>query len=272
MPRTLLTGATGTLGTALRPRLAEAGHEVVAASRSPPAGGAADAVEWVELDLASGRGLESAIADAEVVVHAASAPQGDSDAVDVVGTKRLLAAAEDAEVANVCYVSIVGVEEIPYSYYEHKLAAERAIEDSEVPSTIVRATQFHEFVAEMLEMVGKLPVWPLPTKFRLQPIAAAEAAEAVVDHASPAPGGRVPVVGGPEVRTVGELATTYRESLGCRRPIVRLPLPGGVASGFRAGEATCPDRAVGETTWEQWLETAEQTAGTTTDDAAQAGR
>lgn len=252
MPRTLLTGATGTLGTALRPRLADAGHEVVAASRSPPAG-ADDGAEWVELDLESGTGVDTAVAGVDVVVHAASAPQGDSEAVDVEGTKQLLDAAEGADVDNFLYVSIAGIDEIPYSYYEHKLAAERAVEDSDVPSTIVRATQFHEFVAELLGLVGKLPVWPLPTKFRLQPVAAAEAAEAIVDHAGPEPGGRVPVVGGPEVQTVGDLARAYRSARGKRRPIVRLPLPGETAGAFRAGEATRPDRAVGETTWETWL-------------------
>lgn len=253
MTRTLLTGATGTLGSALRPRLDDAGHEVIAASRSPPAAEETAAAEWVELDLVDGTGVEAAVANADVVVHCATAPRGDSEAVDVAGTKRLLDAADSAGVANFLYVSIVGVDEIPYSYYEHKLAAERAVERSDVPSTIVRATQFHEFVTEMLGVVGKLPVWPLPTTFRLQPIAAAEAADAVVDHTGTEPGGRVPIVGGPEVRSVGELATAYRESLGSQRPIVRLPVPGAVASGFRAGEATCPDRTVGETTWEEWL-------------------
>jgi hypothetical protein len=54
---------------------------------------------------------------------------------------------------------------IPYSYYEHKLAAERAVEGAGVPSTVVRATQFHEFVAESLGSVARVPVWPLPTKW-----------------------------------------------------------------------------------------------------------
>ncbi|WP_135535759.1 SDR family oxidoreductase [Halostella pelagica] len=250
MVRTLLTGATGTLGSALRPRLADAGHDVRAASRSPPSDGDA---EWVELDLADGSGVDAAVADVDVVVHAATAPRGDSEAVDVRGTERLLAAAAEAGVANVLYVSIVGVDEIPLSYYEHKLAAERAVEESDVPGTVLRVTQFHSFIDGLLGGLSRLPVWPLPTRFRLQPIDVGEAADAVVEHATTEPGGRVAPCGGPEVLTLGKIASAYRSARGLRRPIVRLPVPGNVAGGFRAGDGTRPDRAVGTVTWERWL-------------------
>ncbi|QLG49465.1 SDR family oxidoreductase [Natrinema halophilum] len=251
--RTLLTGATGTLGTALRPRLCDAGHDVRAASRSPPAGDDDD-VSWTALDLIDGTGVRAALENVDVVVHAASAPRGDSEAVDVRGTERLLEAAADAAVSNFVYVSIVGIDDIPYSYYEHKLAAERAVEASQVPSTIRRITQFHPFVGELLEMVSRLPIWPLPTAFRLQPIDVGEAADAVVECATTEPRGRTPDVGGPEVRTVGDLARSYRGAKGLRRPVVRVPLPGSIAAGFRAGEATCPDRADGTVTWDEWAE------------------
>ncbi|RQG90492.1 SDR family oxidoreductase [Natrarchaeobius chitinivorans] len=250
--RTLVTGATGTLGRELCPRLLEAGHEVRAASRSPPTA-TEDDLDWVELDLVDGTGLEPALSEADVVVHAASAPRGDSEAVDLRGTERLLEAADDAGVENVVYVSIVGVDEIPLSYYEHKHRAERAVEASPVESTIVRITQFHSFVFELLETVSRLPLWPLPTRFRVQPIETGEAADALVEHAMREPAGRVPPVGGPEPRTIGELARAYRDAKGTRRPVVRCPLPGAVAAEFRTGTATCPDRTVGATTWEAWL-------------------
>lgn len=256
MIRTLVTGATGTLGRALQPRLANAGYTVRGASRSPPGDGPAG--EWVELTLPDGPGLDEAVADVDVIVHAASDARGDSKAVDVTGTEHLLDAAEAAGVEHVCYVSIVGIDEIPYGYYQHKLAAERAVESSDVPSTIVRITQFHEFVATLLGTVARLPIWPLPTRFKIQPIAVHEAADEVVDHATSAPTGRAPDVGGPEVKTVRELAAAYREACGYRRPIVRLPLPGSTAAAFRAGKATCPDRPVGSTTWESWLASADE--------------
>ncbi|WP_436927006.1 SDR family oxidoreductase [Halosimplex amylolyticum] len=264
MSETLVTGASGTLGGALLPRLVDAGVVVRAASRSPPDGDAEAGaqtrteetegrVEWVEMDLVDGTGIESAVADVDTVVHAASAPTGDTEAVDVRGTERLLDAAASAGVEHVVYVSIVGIDEIQYSYYQHKLTAERAVESSDVPATIVRATQFHSFVDEILATVSRLPVWPLPTRFRVQPVDHREVADALVEYATGEPRGRVPPVGGPEVRSLGELATAYREARGLRRPIVRLPIPGSTASAFREGRATCPDRAVGMTTWEEWL-------------------
>jgi uncharacterized protein YbjT (DUF2867 family) len=273
MTRVLVTGATGTLGSALRPRLLAAGHTVRAASRAPPnsssessgvsdeavESGEADeadetaGVEWVELDLLDSTGMETALADVDVVVHAATAPTGDSEAVDVDGTERLLDAADETGVSNFLYPSIVGIEEIPYSYYEYKLAAERAVEASDVPHTVLRATQFHCFLDELLGMVARSPVWPLPTKFRIQPVAVEEVADVLVEHATPDASGRVDPVGGPEEQSLGNLARTYREARGLRRAVVGLPLPGGMARAFRAGHATCPDRAVGTVTWEAWL-------------------
>jgi len=265
MTRTLVTGATGALGSALVPRLSEAGHTVRGASRSPPetaersGGGPASATaapdpdEWVELDLESGDGIEQSVADVDVVVHAASDPMGDSEAVDARGTGRLVAAAETAGVDHVVYPSIVGIDEIPYSYYEHKLAAERALEASDVPATILRATQFHQFVDELIGTVARSPVWPLPTDFRVQPVDVREVADALVKYAGGDPQGRVPPMGGPEVRTGRELVDAYRETRGLRRLVVRLPLPGASAREFRAGTNTCPDRAVGSTSWEEYL-------------------
>jgi len=252
MTRVLLTGATGMLGQELLPRLQDAGNEVRATSREPPGDAAAD--EWAALDLASGTGVETAIDGVDVVVHAASDARGDSEDVDVRGTERLLDAAATAGVSNFVYVSIVGIEDVPYSYYQHKLAAEDRIQRSAVPATIVRATQFHGFVDLLLGLVARLPLWPLPTDFRIQPVDEGEVADAVVGHATEEPAGRVSAVGGPAVRSVRDLATAYREARGLRRPIVRLPLPGQSAAAARAGALTCPDRAVGTRTFEDWLE------------------
>jgi len=162
-------------------------------------------------------------------------------------------AAAAAGVENFLYVSIVGIDEISYSYYEHKLAAEAAVEQSTVPSTIVRATQFHSFLDEMLGMGRWLPIWPLPKEMQFQPIAVEEAAAAMVEHAEPEAGGRVPVVGGPELLTLGELATTYRKARGMRRLAVNLPLPSQTVREFEEGNGLCPDRRIGTTTWEEFL-------------------
>lgn len=252
MIRTLVTGATGTLGTALRPPLIEAGHTVRAASRSPPAEIEED-VEWVALDLVEDTGIESALEDVDVVIHAATAPQGETQKVDVAGTKSLLEAAGEADVENFVYPSIVGIDNIPFSYYEHKLTAETAVENSDIPTTIVPATQFHSFVAELFDYVAKLPIWPLPTRMQVQPVAVREVADSIVDHATLTAAGRTDPIGGPDVHSMGDLARAYRQMRKLRRPILRIPLPGGTISAFRAGHATCPEHAVGTITWKEWL-------------------
>lgn len=250
MGHILLTGATGVFGQAVHPRLQDAGHEVRAASRSPPAG---DPGEWVELDLVDGTGVQRAVADIDVVVHAASDPQGETEAVEVDGTTRLIEAAADAGVSSFVYVSIVGIDEIPYSYYQHKLAAERAVDASPVPSTIVRSTQFHPFLGYLLRLISRLPIWLVPKGWKLQPIDVGEAADAVVEHASPGANGERVEVGGPDVLTARALGEAYRTSIGARRPIVPLPIPGRIAAAFRAGHATCPDADRGSVTWSEWL-------------------
>ena len=252
MTRTLVTGATGTLGTSLRPRLTAAGHTVRAASRSPPEE-TRENLEWVELELTDGTSLESVLEDIDILIHTATAPQGDTAAVDVEGTKRLLKAAEAADVKNVLYPSIVGIDDIPYSYYEHKVTAEMIVEESEVPTTIIRATQFHSFIADLLDSVARLPLWPLPTNLQIQPVDVGEVADVIVDHATLTASGRTNPVGGPMIHSVGELAQMYRNTRDRRCPIVRVPVPGKTMAAFRTGHATCPDHRVGTVTWEEWL-------------------
>ncbi|WP_323173272.1 NAD(P)H-binding protein [Natrialba sp. PRR66] len=252
MIQTLVTGATGTLGTALRPRLTAADHAVRAASRSPPEETRVE-LDWVELDLIEGTGLESALDNVDVVIHTATAPKGDTAAVDVQGTKRLLKAAEAADVENFLYPSIVGIDDIPFSYYEHKGTAETIVEESNIPTTIVRATQFHSFIAELLDSVAKLPLWPLPTNVQIQPVDVGEVADIIVDHATLTASGRTDLVGGPNIHSVGKLAQAYRNTRGLRRPIIRFPIPGKTMAAFRTGYATCPDNRAGTVTWEEWL-------------------
>lgn len=252
MVQTLVTGATGTLGTALLPRLTSEDHAVRAASRSPPEEAKIE-LDWVELDLIDGTGIESAFENVDVVIHTATAPKGDTAAVDVQGTDRLVEAAEAADVKNFLYPSIVGIDDIPFSYYEHKSTAETIVEESDIPTTIVRATQFHSFIAELLDSVAKLPLWPLPTNVQLQPIAVGEVADVIVEHATLTASGRTDPVGGPTIHSVSELARAYRNTRGLWRPIVRVPLPSKTMAAFRTGHATCPDHTVGTVTWGEWL-------------------
>lgn len=258
MTRVLVTGGTGTLGRHLVPRLADAGYTVRIMSRRSSELAADSDLEWATADLASGTGLASATSDVDIVVHAASKPfppyRGPTS-VDVRGTQRLVDHLESAAVETVIYTSIVGIDDIPYHYYQDKLEAESIIETSAVPETILRTTQFHELGNMVFEGYRWLPVWPLATSLPLQPIAAAEVADRLTELVGESPGARVPDIGGPEVLTVGEAAETWKRAEGIRRPVVPLPQIGRTLTRIGAGDLTATDNPYGETTFVEWLET-----------------
>src|SRR5688500_15818176 len=248
----LLTGGTGGLGLELARAAQQARHVVRVASRRPRPTGIPDGREWATADVESGNGLSAALAGVDAVIHAASDPRRHA-AVDVGGTRRLVEAAQAAGITHLVYISIVGIDEIPLAYYRSKLAAERIIQDSGVPHSILRATQFHTFVATMLEGFARVPlVMPLPGSFRFQPVATEEVAHVLVRAVEEGPRGRLRDFGGPEVRTLRELAEAWQAARGIRKPIINLPIPGRLASAFRQGKNTVRDGERGMVTWQTW--------------------
>lgn len=250
----LVTGGTGTLGRAFVEAVERAGWTSRVLSRRPAPDDLPPEREWARGDLADGSGLASAVAGVDAILHAATDAVKDPRRVDVRGTRLLLAAAESEGTGHLLFPSVVGIDRMPYRYYDAKLEAEEIVAGSPVPHTTVRITQFHAFVHAFVSAVGKLPVMPLPTEAKLQSIDVGEAAAHLVELLDAGPAGRAPPAAGPEVLSLGEMARSWARILGKRRWIVRLPLPGRLARGFRDGAATEPDRAVGGTTWEAWLE------------------
>ena len=153
------------------------------------------------------------------------------------------------------FISIVGIDDHPYPYYRTKRDAERVIEGSDLPWTILRTTQFHGFVAWMLAGLARLPVLGVPKDVSVQPMAVQEAADRLVDAALGEPAGRLSDVGGPEVLSFEHLARTYLAARDRQRPVVGVPVPGAVGRALREGRHLCPDRAVGTITWKRFLST-----------------
>jgi uncharacterized protein YbjT (DUF2867 family) len=231
-----IAGGTGTLGALTASELRHRGHDVRVLAR-----GSAEH----PVDLTTGRGLESALAGVDVVIQAANGPSsGRAAGVLVEGTRRLLAA---SPAHHVC-VSIVGIEHVRAAYYRVKLAQEAAVRESAQPWTILRATQFHELLAPLLDRVASARV-RLHSAARLQPVAAAEAARALADVAEGPARHETVTVAGPEIHTLTEL--------GSGRPGVALPLPvplpPRLGRALRAGALTtaAPD-VRGSITWKQW--------------------
>src|SRR3989304_2985131 len=157
MPRVLITGGPGVLGRELVPRLAQAGYGLrVMSRRAAPAEGVQ--TEWAQAQIGTGEGLAEAVAGVDAIVHCASSPFRRTREVDVDGTGRLLESAKAAGVSHFVYISIVGIDRIPLSYYKAKLAAERLIEESGVSYSILRAPQFHTLVDQILRSLLRFPI------------------------------------------------------------------------------------------------------------------
>lgn len=206
-------------------------------------------------DLLTGEGLDRAVEGADVIIHCASSPFRKSRQTDLGGTERLLGAASRAGVPHVVYISIVGVDRAQsYPYYRVKLETERVIESSPVPHTILRATQFHDFVLGMVRLLDRSPVMLVPKGFLGQSVDVGEVAARLVELALSEPAGRVPELGGPEVWTLVHAAREYLRITGrARRGIFEVPVPGKTARAFRDGALTCPDGMRGRVSWEEFL-------------------
>src|SRR4051794_25379261 len=171
----LVTGGTGRLGRRLMAPLQEAGHSVRQMSRRGAGPGG------VRGDLATGRDLTTALAGAEAVVHAATDPRGDPWQVDVAGTRRLVEAVDRSRLRHVVYLSIVGVDRIPYGYYRAKSGAERVLLAPGIPVTLRRVTQSPHFVDFLLASARRGPVLPVPMGWRVQPVDVGDVAGHVAD-------------------------------------------------------------------------------------------
>ena len=246
-PGFLVTGGTGSLGRRVVDRLRAAGVGVRILSRSRRGG-------TFRGDLLTGEGLERAVEGVDVIVHCASSPIRRSRRTDVGGTELLLQAAEKAGVSHVVYVSIVGVDRNPhYFYYRVKRDTEKVIARSPVPLTILRATQFHGFLLGHIRLLNRGPFAFVPRGFRVQSIDIGEAADRLAELALSEPAGRVPDIGGPEVRTYADLARSYLVTAGKHGRVVEVPVPGKTARAFREGAHLCPDQKYGKFGWEQFL-------------------
>ncbi len=187
------------------------------------------------------------------MVHAATSPFKHTRRVDVDEKRLLLEQACAANVSHVIYISIVGIDRIPYPYYRCKLTAQERIEHAGIPWSILRATQFHSLFGRLLqfEITWPLPI-VLPTDSLSQLVADSEVANRLADLLAAGPGGHLPDIGGPEVLNWGDIARIWLRLRGIDRVLMHLTLPGKAAHGFRQGYITCPhcpEGRRGKITW-----------------------
>ncbi|HTK09856.1 MAG TPA: NAD(P)H-binding protein [Ktedonobacteraceae bacterium] len=253
MATILVTGGTGDLGREVVSRLLARHHTPRVLSRqSHP--DLPEGTEIVTGDLTSGSGLSAAVAGVDTIIHCASFPQG-AQATDIGGTRLLVQAAHAAGSPHIIYVSIVGVDRATSGYYQAKYAAETIIAQSQLPWSIVRATQFHLFALRLIQSLGAdtLNVIPVPPNVRLQPVDIDDVAERLVALAEEGPAGYLPDMAGPQVLTLEEIIQTYLHRRGRKATLRTTELPDSLFATFSADSHMNPTSAAGTKTWDEFL-------------------
>jgi uncharacterized protein YbjT (DUF2867 family) len=210
----VVIGGTGLIGAKTVAILRQGGHDVIAAS--PKSG----------VNTLTGEGLKEVIAGARVVIDLANSPSFENKAVleffEISG-RNLLAAEAVAGVGHHVALSIVGIERTPENgYFRAKIAQEKLIEACGIPYTIIRATQFLEFLDGIADSGTDGNVVRLsPGLF--QPIAADDVAAIVADVALAAPRNGIVEIAGPERAPFNEIIARYLKAAGDKREVVSDP-------------------------------------------------
>lgn len=216
------------------------------------------AAQYLQADVTGGEGLNTALADVDVVIDVLDGKLGSARRTLTTGAQNLAAGAAAAGVRRLVLLSIVNVDEVEFSYYQAKTAQETIYRESRVPAATVRSTQFHEFVTAFFDAGRKLRVTPRIRGAKFQTIAVADVARVLVDTAlSEAEPPGIRNIGGPEVLGMDAMARIYRQFTGVRGPVVPVPLPGPLGKFFRSGGNLTRKNAVGKITYAQWLEARE---------------
>lgn len=237
-----VAGGTGLVGRLVVDAVRAAGNTPIVLARS------------TGVDLTTGRGLEEALSGASAVIDVSNVTtvrRRRSVAFFEAATSHLLAAETRAGVGHHIALSIVACDRVDFGYYYGKRRQEDLVLAGPVPATVLRATQFHEFAAQILERGGPLAITP---KMLCQPIAAREVAAALADLAADAPAGLAPDLAGPQEEQMADMMRRLLRARGERARVLAFRMPGRVGASL-AGGGLLPtsDGPRGRQTYAEWL-------------------
>jgi uncharacterized protein YbjT (DUF2867 family) len=251
MDNILITGGTGTLGRAIIKQLAGLGTINIISSRdnaeiTAPA-------NIIKADLTDADSLKQVVSKANVIIHCASNPTN-AFAVDLEGTRNLLNCINTTALKHFIYISIAGVDKSQFPYYVVKRRVEQLVEAAGIPFTILRATQFHDFVLyRMIKSFETDGVLTIPQGLKFQSVDITEVAAKVKELTLTTPTNDVITFAGPQIQTIEEMAATYLNISGHPGPLKTEKMEGERFDMLRSGINLCPDKAFGKITWNVFL-------------------
>ncbi|MEU5535642.1 SDR family oxidoreductase [Streptomyces sp. NPDC020362] len=236
-------GGTGLIGSRVVENLKAAGHQAVPHSLS------------TGVDIITGQGVESAVQGADVVINLTNSPTFDAASLAFFQTSmdNLLAASEKGGVGHFVILSIVGVDQVPeLDYYRAKVLQEDVLKAGPIPYSIVRATQFMEFMDATLSMTADGDTVRLP-RTPIQPIAAKDVAATVAEVAAGAPLNGILNIAGPDVYPLDELGRLTLTAKGDSRSVVTDDSAGMFAAA-KGDVLTAPEQArIAPVHYTDWL-------------------
>ncbi|WP_057936141.1 SDR family oxidoreductase [Algoriphagus resistens] len=253
MNEILITGGSGNLGKQLVKTLYNKGYSITVLSTKDNT----ELPENISLlmgDLTKAESLKNKLNNFELIVHCASNPK-DSENVDYKGTLNLLQAIDPKRIVHFLYISIVGVDKSPYPYYQNKSMTENILKKSTVPFTILRITQFHDFVLhrilEPLVDPDKTMI-KIPRQMSFQSIDIKDAADIIAEVVE-TPQHATIEVGGPEVLSMYEIATLYLKQVGRTNEINEYSSTDIFYNLFTQRYNLCPNSKAGSFKWKDFL-------------------
>lgn len=254
MKKILITGGTGNLGKQVVGFLLPYKEFEISILSSHPNAHSSNNVKIFKGDLANNIGLAKATEEAEIIIHCASDPTN-FNKVDIEGTENLLNSL-DKKIRNFIYISIVGVDKRNYPYYQAKYQVENMIADTGIPYTILRATQFHNFILAMLQPFTENEangIIKMPRGMKFQSVDIKEVAKKLVELSLEEASGLLPDFGGPEILSLEEMCRSYLNIIKSEGMIEPADFEGARYDLFRSGVNLCPENKYGKITWQDYL-------------------
>lgn len=242
--RIAVAGGTGAIGTLVVEKLKSAGHEPVVLARS------------VGCDLVNRNAVKQWLVDCQSVIDVSGVSTTSSAAsmrYFTQSTANLVSVGRESGVQNHVALSIIGAAEVDSSYCAGKAVQERMLHMLPGGYTLLRTTQFHEFIGQNIKRLGAGPVQMAP-KMRMQPIAGIEVAAALVDLAEAPAQGVVQDLAGPQEEYAPDLFAKYLQAQGRSPKMVEVPVPGPMGKAMRDGGLLPGGSArLGHETFDAWL-------------------